>query len=897
VPLILLILFFFSGLASLIYEVTWLKLLAGLLSNSSHALSLVLSGYLLGLALGSRESGRHGHLVVRPIGAYALLEGCIALVAVAVPFLLRAICQWPLRFLDPEAAHALRMFLCGLVLMGGSFFVGATFPLQIRAFAPAPSLALRAAAFILAFQTAGGMIGVLLSGFIFLPRLGIAVTQWIAVSITSLVAAACWVLSRGEQKREAERPLPEIGGIATFDRLRFRILVISVGVVGGVSLALEVLYTRILAFFLPDVAYSFSAVLAVYLLALAVGSLIAVWILRRVSSLAGAGTLAVLAGTVVIASLLVVPHLYSLLHRFEVSGGGFERGAFLAGALVVSSVLIMAPAALLASYLPVGIGLLAPGHGSAPSAAAAFSANSIGSASGALLAGMIFIACAGVKGSVLIAGLLVVACGLMLCFFDRARMGKLSFWSVGTGLLLPLMLLLWKPLALLWPLSLVVLQRRVAFSAKLAGLVGCCLCVPLLCRWAEPRRPLIRDSGVFLREGDVYQSGKLLDWREGTVASASVVERSGEKLLFTDAFQAAGTGKVYRYMKMLGHLPMLLQERARRALVIAFGTGTTCGSISLHPSLEHLTIVEISPEVLELAPHFAEVNRGLPKARPPIAELRVEVDDGRAFLRRCRETFDVISLEPLLPSTPAAYHFYTEEFFALAKSRLADGGVLCHWIPIHAQPVASLCSILKTFTGIFPDSDAFLFGSSCVLLGWNGHRSRLREEELLRRFEIEEVARDLRSAGLSRLPEVFGCFVASARTMIPACAGAPKVTDDHPRILYDQIRPYLERRRYHEEAVRFLYSVAEQEPQGLEALGPELVGKIRKSRLAKEWLRKAEALLEGASYRFRIEQGEQASDLALEALLREGQQRYRELIEKARAADPEDGELLELGSP
>ena len=115
-PLILLLLFFISGLASLIYEVTWLKLLAGSLSNSSHALSLVLAGFLLGLAVGARWCGSRKKLHQRPVRNYAWIELSIALLAVGMPVVLRLVSEASFAWLPTGVAHGVRLFLAGALM-------------------------------------------------------------------------------------------------------------------------------------------------------------------------------------------------------------------------------------------------------------------------------------------------------------------------------------------------------------------------------------------------------------------------------------------------------------------------------------------------------------------------------------------------------------------------------------------------------------------------------------------------------------------------------------------------------------------------------------------------------------------------------------------------------------
>jgi spermidine synthase len=99
-------------------------------------------------------------------------------------------------------------------------------------------------------------------------------------------------------------------------------------------------------------------------------------------------------------------------------------------------------------------------------------------------------------------------------------------------------------------------------------------------------------------------------------------------------------------MRALAHLPMLSGPDAVDALQICFGTGTTAAAFASHPTLRSLTVVDINPDVFELARHFERDHRGVlrdPRGRP-------RVDDGRRFLASTSARFDVISLEPPPPT-------------------------------------------------------------------------------------------------------------------------------------------------------------------------------------------------------------------------------------------------------
>src|SRR3990172_4929143 len=85
--LILLVLFFLSGVTGLVYEVAWTRMLALVFGHTVHAVSTVLAVFMGGLALGSYVFGRFADRIGRPLVLYAILEVGIGIFALAVPAL------------------------------------------------------------------------------------------------------------------------------------------------------------------------------------------------------------------------------------------------------------------------------------------------------------------------------------------------------------------------------------------------------------------------------------------------------------------------------------------------------------------------------------------------------------------------------------------------------------------------------------------------------------------------------------------------------------------------------------------------------------------------------------------------------------------------------------------
>src|SRR5262249_5414937 len=134
---------------------------------------------------------------------------------------------------------------------------------------------------------------------------------------------------------------------------------------------------------------------------------------------------------------------------------------------------------------------------------------------------------------------------------------------------------------------------------------------------------------------------QLVAYRESPDSTVSVLDVDGRRWLLVDGFSASDETKASHYMEWMGRLPMLFHPEPKRALVICFGTGQTANAVR-HEGPEHLDIVDISRAVFDMAGYFPTNEGVLGDPR-----VRAVVMDGRAWLRRTDEQYDVITLEPM----------------------------------------------------------------------------------------------------------------------------------------------------------------------------------------------------------------------------------------------------------
>ena len=170
-------------------------------------------------------------------------------------------------------------------------------------------------------------------------------------------------------------------------------------------------------------------------------------------------------------------------------------------------------------------------------------------------------------------------------------------------------------------------------------------------------------------------------------------------MLFIDGYAASGeVGGETSYMDAMGRVPMLLQANPREALVICFGTGQTVRAV-VDEGAERIDVVDLNRAVFDFADKFAS-NRGV-LLEPSVNRYLM---DGRAWLRRTSQEYDVITLEPMPPFFAGSNALYSEEFYRLAAGGLREGGIIAQWFPMHLLTPSQARAVVAAFIRVLPNS-------------------------------------------------------------------------------------------------------------------------------------------------------------------------------------------------
>lgn len=651
---VLLTLFFLSGAAALIYEVLWLKELGLLFGVTAYAAATTLAVFFLGLSAGSLVWGRRSQFFRRPLRVYALLEVGIALSALLY-FGLLDLYQlfYPALFQHlgqhPSLMISVKFMLAVGILFLPAFFMGGTLPVMGQYLVRRPEDLGRKASALYAINTFGAATGALAAGFYLPLLLGFRNSYLLAISLNLLVALVAFVWSRTEVP--ADRPSLAAADSKAADQsagavLPARLIWALAFASGFLTLALEVLWTRMFSQVLQNSVYTFATILTVFLIALALGSVVAHLLCRSRANPAMALLFLLSAAAVAIA---LTPLLfYRLTSGLEQLGEGLGWMEYSLSVFGTASVTLLLPGLLAGSIFPYLMKLGEAWHQSAGSTIGRLAAvNTVAAILGSLAAGFLLLDLLGLWRSLRwIAIAYVILAGLILVRVDRRRVRWIGF-TVG-GIMLILLV--------------------TGVGTRSFGLVS------------------------------VDENEEIAWLREGAHGTVAVVHRDGDLRLKVNNHYLLGTAASTPNQRVQAWFPLSLHPSPKRVFFLGMGTGITAGG-ALDYDVERVVVTELNPDVVAASrENFSPYLNGL------FEDSRVEViaEDGRAYLAGTDEIFDLVIGDIFLTYRVGVGSLYTVEHFQAVRSRLAPGGLFVQWLPMFDLSEEEFGIIARTMLEVFP---------------------------------------------------------------------------------------------------------------------------------------------------------------------------------------------------
>ena len=651
---------FLSGMASLVYQLLWMRQLGLLFGNTSQASSVTLAAFFIGLGLGSWWWGQRMRACANPLRVYAFLEFAIAGTAL-IYFPLLAIFHWIYPWFyqslaGDAALFSIKILLSLLLIFPPAFFMGGTIPVIGQAAIQRASAFGMAAAFLYATNVLGAALGVGLGAFFLIPSVGFQASYAITILISVGVGGIAWWLARGSQSAVVPPGSDEDAAVGEEERVSLskfgRALIGLLCFFSGfLVLALEVTWIRIFAQVHENSVYSFAIVLIVVLLCLAIGSAISSFLSKRsgnpmvmLGALVLTGGLSLLAGPYLLmqATNELQPvqtieswgeHVASL---FRMSFGGIGLVVIALGTIFP---FLMKMAERFHEQPGQKLGWM-------------FLLNTLGAILGSLLCGFVFLPYLGMwqTFAILTAVYLVIAAVLPIGW------GKSSL--VCRGLAVVALALLFSKLN---PSHLPVMGFASADDSR-----------------------------------------EILEVWEESDATVAVLERAdGHRSIVVNAAYSLGSTAAFAEQANQSRIPLYLFPKTESICFIGLGTGISAGAAldDAFPNVKRIVSCELSEAVVEAA------QRWIPEAMTggiftdPRSTILIE--DGRHYLMATGETFDMINADLFLPYRRGTGSLYSRDLYELAKKRLNPGGVYVQWLPLYQITSDEFAVIAKTMLESF----------------------------------------------------------------------------------------------------------------------------------------------------------------------------------------------------
>jgi spermidine synthase len=761
----LLVLLAGSGCAALIYEIVWFQLLQLVIGSSAVSLALLLAAYMGGLCLGSAALPRVVFASKHPLRVYAFLEvgigvfGILALVG--VPFVGRIYVAGAASGL---AGLVLRGVVAAACLLPPTLLMGGSLPAVARWVGTTPEGVSRMG-YLYSANIAGAVIGCLAAGFYLLRVADVTVATLVAAAINGAVALAAWALAKrlphaAEHEESTEQPGP-------LQRAPGAWMIYGAIALSGMSaLGAEVVWTRLLSLLLGATVYTFSIILAVFLVGLWAGSSAGSFLARRILAAFGEPRWALSLCQVLLAAAIAWTAftLAYVLPYWPVDPQLSISPWFNFDLDISRCVRAILPATLLwgASFPLALAAAAANGEDPGRLTGEVYAANTAGSIVGALLFSLVLIPSIGTRGAQQTLIWLAAAAGLAALLAAGRAFGEWTR-SIRRPAALALLGSIAGAAALVWTVSDVPWQA-IAYGRRVA--------------------PILRD----LKASGAQTQGPLF-LGEGMNSSVVITERGEQRFFYVSGKSEASSAPIdMRLQRMMGHLPALVHPAPRSVLIVGFGAGVTAGSFVPYPEVQSIRICELEPIIPPASnEYFAKQNYRVLDDR----RTTVVYDDARHYIYTLPDKFDVITTDPIHPWVKGTSALYSKNYFELVKSHLNPGGVAAQWLPLYESDEETVKSELATFFSVFPNGTVWSNfqngdGYDLVLLG-SAETTPIDADAIQRRLEqpgYSRVAASLADTGFHSAPELLATYVGRAPDLQPLLAGAPITDDRNMRLQY-----------------------------------------------------------------------------------------------------------------
>ncbi len=694
-----------SGIASLTYQVAWVRLLGLSMGSTSASISTVLAAFFFGMAIGSYLAERITRNRINSFKPYIILELLIGLSGLALLPILLHLDGLLALFPTIGTELSLKFFLALILLSIPTLCMGATFPVMASILIRRHGEVGLRIGQLYSLNTAGAVLGAALTGFVFIPNWGLDGAIYIAFALNmtivlgALYASRYWTLSAIEPPLAAVLTHPVLVGEDRAYRMRALIVLAATGFV---AIATQVGWTKYLSIFTGTTIYGYAAILTVFLSGIAAGSWAIKSHLEKIRApqawmamgllLLGVSLIATRAG------FSALPLVYETINHLDTVPVLQHLTKY---AIVFA--LLFIPTFLLGALFPLNLKLYCGTLMAVRTRIGkAYSINTVASIFGAIFAGFWFIPRYGTDHLLTFMAMAILL--LALLFLPTFRQATVRFALLGSVVV---------ALLSAW------LAPHLSYQALIASVNY---------QWDVHAQSGKKPKFLFLEEG---KAGVVsLVTYDNTIAQ---LQNNGLK---ESLIHMHDPNQAMLIETLLGLIPYMLHENPQSAFVVGFGGGITTRALTL-TDLESIHVVELEPAVVEAGRH-AGVGE-IPALRDP--RVRLDFNDARNTLLVEPTRYDLIVAQPSHPWLAGAANVFTRQFWEIVKLRLNERGVFAQWVNLFRMDATTLRSLLQAFYQVFPQGmsfanlhtgDLILIGAKQPLVFDYEHMARILEQPKIR---------------------------------------------------------------------------------------------------------------------------------------------------------------------
>lgn len=669
---------FFSGFAGLLYQILWMRQLGLLLGNTSYAAAITLGMFFLGLAMGSWFWGNRCTRLPKPLQTYAWLEVGIAVSGIIFLVILNYFHSlYPIIYQSVGPGTNLLILKClltFLMVFPPSFFMGGTIPVLGQFLIRTQTSFGTTAAKIYGINTIGAAAGAFITGFFLIILLGFKLTCFLGIFISLAIAMVSFVLARRPEPEATPVTIPEQKPITSKKSAAkkkeitepavekpqavSRSVIYAFAFISGFNvLALEVLWTRMFAQVHENSVYSFSAVLIVVLISLALGALLASWLAKRSTHpIKTLFFLMILSGIGVAISPFIFSSITDKLQMIptNVTFANYVWNLFKTGFATIGLPCLVL--GIVFPFLMKSEERYADQPGKSIGALSAI--NTIGAILGAMICGFVLLQFLGMWRSVQIIALSYFIVALII---PTGKNAALRATKILTAFIFIICLTILNP-------------DKIPVTGTVVG--------------ADPETIV-----------EIWEAS------DGTV---SVVKSDymGHSIKVNSGYSLGSTSS--RIAQILQtRIPLLIYPNTESIFYLGMGTGATAGEALNKQdfrNIKEVTVCELLPDVVKASKKYmtgkidnTDYTNGLfsdPRAK-------VIVEDGRNHLMATDKKFDMINADLFIPYHRGTGSLYSLEHYQSAKKRLNPGGVYVQWLPLYQVSEYEFGVITKTMLTAF----------------------------------------------------------------------------------------------------------------------------------------------------------------------------------------------------